>query len=123
MGKFRMGARFNNSTNKFKVIMPLKQLQALRGICCAVIEAVEECGHTGAPAGVLYSVLSAQGCNQQQFDSLMRGLVATGYLRKVGLVYFASGKEIGAVPAAAAPAAAVSASPRGWDSVNGGGNE
>lgn len=82
--------------------MQLKQLQALRGICCAIIEAVEECGHTGAPAGVLFSVLSANGCNKQQFDSLMRGLVATGYLRKDGLVYFSTGREIGPAPTAAA---------------------
>jgi hypothetical protein len=89
----------------------LNQLKALRGVCCAVIEAVEECGHTGAPAGVLYSVLSSQGCNKSQFDGLMRGLCGAGYLRRDGMVYFATGKEIGAAPAPAAP--------RGWESVGG----
>ena len=88
--------------------MQLKQLQALRGICCAIIEAVEECGHTGAPAGVLYSVLSSNGCSKNQFDGLMRGLCAAGYLRLDGVVYFSTGKEIGAAPSAA---------PRGWEQI------
>lgn len=112
--------------------MQLKQLQALRAICCAVIEAVEECGHTGAPAGVLYSVLSSNGCSRNQFDGLMRGLVSAGYLRKDGLVYFSTGREIGAAKAAsrvdawtaAAPAGSPIApampGPRGWESVEGG---
>lgn len=109
--------------------MQLKQLQALRAISIAVIEAVEECGHTGAPAGVLFAVLSAHGCSKIQFDGLMRALVNAGYLRKDGLVYFSTGREIGAAPkpdawTAAAPSgtpiAPAMPSPRGWDSISGG---
>lgn len=100
--------------------MQIKQLMALRAISIAVIEAVEECGHTGAPAGVLYSVLSSHGCTKIQFDGLMRALVNAGYLRRDGLVYFSTGREIGAAPTAATVESVKAAAPRGWASVEGG---
>lgn len=56
------------------------QLRAVATVSLGVIEAVEAAGETGAPAGVLYSAMQAQGATFNQFLSLMTTLVRPGYL-------------------------------------------
>lgn len=56
------------------------QIRAVATISLGVIEAVEAAGEQGAPAGVLYAAMQAQGASFNQFVSLMGTLVRPGYL-------------------------------------------
>ncbi|MFC5550327.1 hypothetical protein [Massilia aerilata] len=56
------------------------QIRAVATISLGVIEAVEAAGEQGAPAGVLYAAMQAQGASFNQFMSLMGTLVRPGYL-------------------------------------------
>lgn len=56
------------------------QRAALAAVCHAIIETVTEAEPIGAPGGVIYAALSAQGCTFSQYTSLMGGLVSTGRL-------------------------------------------
>lgn len=55
--------------------------------CQAIIDAVKAGGDLGAPGGVLYAALLDQ-LTLEQFESLMRGIVGAGCLRKSGELYF-----------------------------------
>ena len=66
-----------------------KQADALRHIVSAVVETIRESGPLGAPSGVLYAALMAQGCTLNQFESLMGALVRARAVRKQGECYFA----------------------------------
>lgn len=66
-----------------------EQIEALRRVCDAIIEAVKLAGDFGAPGGHLYAALMGQGCSLHQFEQLMAGLVKAGKLRKEGECYFA----------------------------------
>lgn len=65
------------------------QLRTLAAVSNAVIDSVKAAGPAGAPAGVVFAALSTQGCTKSQFDALMSALVATGWLRRHGDLYFA----------------------------------
>ena len=65
------------------------QLQALREISLAIIDAVKQAGPLGAPAGPMYAALMAQGCTLTQFEGIMRGLVKAGFLTQSGNCYHA----------------------------------
>lgn len=67
------------------------QAKALALVVGAVLEAVSAAGPTGAPGGVLYAAMMAQGCTLGQFESLMGALVRAGKLRKQGECYFPAG--------------------------------
>lgn len=56
------------------------QIHALATVSLGVIQAVEVAGEQGAPAGVLYAAMQAQGASFTQFQSLMGTLVRPGYL-------------------------------------------
>lgn len=56
------------------------QIRALTTASLGVLEAVEAGGEHGAPAGVLYAAMQAQGATFNQFLSLMTTLVRPGYL-------------------------------------------
>jgi hypothetical protein len=56
------------------------QLHALATASLGVIEAVEAGGDQGAPAGVVYAAMQAEGASFTQFLSLMGTLVRPGYL-------------------------------------------
>lgn len=71
--------------------MTNEQMNALRAIVVAVTEAVRAAGATGAPGGVLYAALMAQGCTLNQFESLMGALTRAGKLSKCGECYFVGG--------------------------------
>lgn len=66
------------------------QAQALKQICDAVIDTVKQSGPMGAPGGILYAGLMAQGCSLNQFESIMGGLVRAGKLTKQGECYHAA---------------------------------
>lgn len=72
----------------------LQALKALRAIAAGIVEVVASEGHTGAPSGVIYAAMSVHGCTLQQFEGIMGGLVAAGFLRRDGVIYFATGREI-----------------------------
>lgn len=56
------------------------QIRAVATVSLGVIEAVEAGGQHGAPAGVLYAAMQAQGASFTQFQSVMGTLVRPGYL-------------------------------------------
>ena len=64
------------------------QVAALRQVTDAICEAVAAAGPTGAPGGVIYAALMAQGCTLEQYEGLMGALVRVGKLRKSGQLYF-----------------------------------
>lgn len=63
--------------------------QAVIAVLDAVRESIEAAGSAGAPGGVLYAALMGQGCTLQQFNGIMRILVASGRVRQSGDLYFA----------------------------------
>jgi len=63
-----------------KTNLSASQLYALATASLGIIEAVEAGGTQGAPAGVLYAAMQAQGASFTQFLSLMSTLVRPGYL-------------------------------------------
>ena len=64
---------------------------AVLQVANAVIEAVKAAGDQGAPGGVIYAALMAQGCSLEQYEVLMGTLVSVGKLRKSGQLYYAVG--------------------------------
>lgn len=56
------------------------QVHALATASLGVVEAVEAGGEQGAPAGVLYAAMHAQGASFNQFENLMATMVRPGYL-------------------------------------------
>ena len=73
--------------------MTVQQIEAIRRVCDAILEAVKVAGLMGAPGGILYAALMAQGCSFDQYTQLMAGLVQAGKLRKQGECYHINGKE------------------------------
>lgn len=57
------------------------QRSALLAVCNAIIDTVAEAEPIGAPGGVIYAALSAQGCTFNQYTSLMGALISAGRLR------------------------------------------
>jgi len=57
----------------------------------AVFATVAECGPTGAPAGIIYAALMAQGVTLSQYEGLERLLIRTGLVSKRGNVLYAKG--------------------------------
>jgi hypothetical protein len=64
------------------------QIRAVATVSLGVIEAVEAGGRLGAPAGVLYAAMQAQGASFTQFQSVMGTLVRPGYLTLEHDCYF-----------------------------------
>lgn len=62
--------------------------KALLEVFEAVVDAIDDCGQTGMPSGVLYAHLMTKGCTLPQFEHMMEILVASGRIRKVGHVFF-----------------------------------
>ncbi len=67
--------------------MTNEQITALRQLADAIIEAVKAAGPLGAPGGVMYAALMAQGCTLHQFEQIMSGMVRAGKLTKRGDCY------------------------------------
>lgn len=68
--------------------MTEQQIQAIRFVASAVVEAVEAAGSLGAPGGHIYASLMQFGCSLHQYQQIMSGLVRAGKLRKSGELYF-----------------------------------
>jgi len=68
--------------------MNTTQVQALRMIVDAVLDSIRAAGDMGAPSGVLYAALNAQGCTLSQYQSLMSALERAGKVRSDGNLYF-----------------------------------
>lgn len=64
-----------------------EQVAALRAIMDAIIGAVRAAGPMGAPGGVIYAALMAQGCTLSQYQSLMGAMVRAGVLWREGDLY------------------------------------
>ena len=56
------------------------QIRAVAQVSLGVLEAVEVAGHQGAPGGVLFAAMQAQGASLNQFQSIMGTLTKPGYL-------------------------------------------
>jgi hypothetical protein len=68
-----------------------RQHAVLIALTNAIVDSVKEAGPGGAPGGVIYAALSAQGCSLAQFDCIMGALVHVGKLTKSGDLYRAVG--------------------------------
>ena len=62
------------------MVMTVEEIAGAQRIGCAVLKAIEELGELGAPSGVLYAALMANGCTFNQFESLMAPLMLRGYV-------------------------------------------
>lgn len=56
------------------------QVRAVAQVSMGVLEAVEVAGDQGAPGGVLYAAMQAQGATLSQFQGIMGALTKPGYL-------------------------------------------
>lgn len=65
-----------------------QQLQAIRAVGDAIVEAVKAGGTTGAPAGVMYAALMQYGCTLDQFNQFTGALVRAGKIRRQGNLFF-----------------------------------
>jgi hypothetical protein len=70
--------------------MTAQQVKLLRMVADAILCTVREAGPTGAPGGVIYAALMAQGCSLHQYEQIMGGLVAAGMLTRDGDCYHAA---------------------------------
>jgi len=68
--------------------MSPQQIDLLQRLGLATLESIEAAGETGAPAGVLYAAMMAQGASKNQFDSFMAGLENKGMVSTEGLCYW-----------------------------------
>ena len=66
-----------------------KPANPLTLILDAIVESIAAAGTHGAPGGVLYSALMAQGCTLNQFNQLMTLLLAQKRVTQSGSLYFA----------------------------------
>ena len=60
--------------------MTKDQLMVLATVSLGIIEAVAVAGEQGAPGGVLYAAMQAQGATHNQFQSIMGTMTKPGYL-------------------------------------------
>jgi hypothetical protein len=68
--------------------MTASQINTLKAICDAIVEAVGTSGELGVPGGHLYAGLIGV-LNLHQFEGIMEALVSIGKVRKQGQLYFA----------------------------------
>jgi hypothetical protein len=68
------------------------QIRAVATVSLGIIEAVEVAGNLGAPGGVLYAAMHAQGATLQQYRSVMATLTNPGYLVLDGDCYCCTSK-------------------------------
>lgn len=72
------------------------EVRALLAVLDGIMEAVRVAGPMGAPGGVMYAAMMAQGCTLDQFNQIMSAMVRAGKLQRQGDCY------VEAAPAAAA---------------------
>lgn len=59
-------------------------MRAIKEITLAVLETIEATYSDGAPEGLLFAVLQAQGCSLNQFQSLLQPLQERGFVERDG---------------------------------------
>jgi len=59
-------------------------VRAVKEVTLALLETIEETRTDGAPEGVLFAALQAQGCSLTQFQSLLQPLQDRGFLQREG---------------------------------------
>lgn len=70
--------------NKRKDHMTPQEIEALRLLSAAIIEAIDSAGPAGAPSGTVYAGLMAHGCTLEQYEQITDGLVKGGMLTRTG---------------------------------------
>ena len=68
--------------------MTPEQVKATVEVANAIVAVVKEAGPLGAPGGMIYAAMMANGCDLATYETFMAGLVAAGRLRKNGDFYF-----------------------------------
>lgn len=68
--------------------MTPQQNQAMKLLVAAIVDSVKAAGSIGAPGGVLYAALMAQGFTLEQYEKLMSSIVRAGVLIRRGDCYF-----------------------------------
>ena len=71
--------------------MNQQQIAALRAIARTIIEVCAD-EPIGAPGGIIFAALQAQGCSLHQYEQIMSGIVRAGMLERDGDCYTATGK-------------------------------
>ena len=71
--------------------MTPQQIAALRAIARTIIEVCAD-EPIGAPGGIIFAALQAQGCSLHQYEQIMSGIVRAGMLERDGDCYTATGK-------------------------------
>jgi len=69
--------------------MDQRKLAVLKILVDTLVDTIKESGAMGAPGGVLYAALMTKGFSLEEFEILMRVVVATGRVYKTGHLYFA----------------------------------
>jgi hypothetical protein len=64
-----------------------KQIEIVRHITKAITDTVFDAEPLGVPGSVIYAALVEQGCNFQQYESIMSRLVGNGLLTRDGDIY------------------------------------
>lgn len=70
--------------NRKEQMTPQQQTEGIRRIAQAIVEAVKEAGEFGAPSGIVYAALNAQGMTLDQYQQFIAALVKLGKLRQDG---------------------------------------
>jgi len=68
--------------------MTNQQIAALRQIGRAIVESVRAAGEMGAPGGIIYAALMAQGCTFDQYQQIMGGMTRAGVLTQDGDLFY-----------------------------------
>ena len=69
--------------------MTPQQIAALRAIGRTIIEVCAD-EPIGAPGGIIFAALQAQGCSLHQYEQIMSGLTRAGMLERDGDCYTAT---------------------------------
>jgi hypothetical protein len=59
----------------------------MQAVLSAIMDAVAAAGPCGAPGGIIYAALFAQGCTLNQFQTIMDALVRAGKVTRDGECY------------------------------------
>lgn len=65
-----------------------KRRALIRATMQAIYEAVSVCKERGAPAGIIYAALMANGCTLEVYQNFEASMIEVGVLRKEGHLLF-----------------------------------
>ncbi len=65
-----------------------RKVRAVMELMDAIVDVIEAAGLKGTPAGPLYASFMPYGCNLEQFQRMMDGLVVGGFIRHYNNVYY-----------------------------------